>query len=106
MADKNKTPEESDDIMDKIKQMQLDQILLDKAYDNAYLVLSGQITFDELLGRNFKKEESMIMAFDPGEGPKKEELENMIAHYIDNEQYERCAKLTEILKKTYPNIES
>tara|TARA_R100000742_G_C4267542_1_gene85741 strand:+ start:771 stop:1079 length:309 start_codon:yes stop_codon:yes gene_type:complete len=96
------TPEEQDDIMSKIEQMQMDAILLDKAYNNAWLVLSGQITFDELLGLNFKKEESMIMAFDPENGPKQEELENMIAHWIDKEEYERCAKLQEILDKTYP----
>tara|TARA_R100000654_G_scaffold34391_2_gene59798 strand:+ start:4934 stop:5245 length:312 start_codon:yes stop_codon:yes gene_type:complete len=97
---------EKDDIMDRIQQMQLDQILLDKAYNNAWLILSGQITFDELLGQNFQKEESMIMAFDPEMGPKKEELENMIAHFIESEQYERCAKLTEILNKTYPKLSS
>ena len=43
-------PEEKDDIMSQIEQRQLEEILLDKAYNNAYLVLSGQITFDELLG--------------------------------------------------------
>ena len=32
MADQNDKPEEKDDIMDRIAQMQMDQILLDKAY--------------------------------------------------------------------------
>jgi len=103
MANNNDKHEEKDDIMDEIAQMQMDEILLNKAYNNSYLVLSGQITFDELLGRNFKKEESMILAFDPDCGPKEEEIENMIAHYIDQENYERCAKLQSILNKTYPN---
>jgi hypothetical protein len=31
-------PNEKDDIMDRIQQMQLDQILLDKAYNNAWLI--------------------------------------------------------------------
>ena len=47
--DQELTQEEKDDIMDRIAQMQMDQILLDKAYNNAYLILSGQITFDELI---------------------------------------------------------
>tara|TARA_R110000751_G_scaffold44315_1_gene101481 strand:+ start:208 stop:534 length:327 start_codon:yes stop_codon:yes gene_type:complete len=104
MDHNNTPPEEQDEIMSKIEQMQMDQILLDKAYNNAWLVLSGQITFDELLGTSFKRhqEESMIMAYDPDKGPKKEELENMIAHWIEAEEYERCSKLTEILNKTYP----
>lgn len=104
MADQNDRPEEKDDIMDQIAQRQMDDILLDKAFDNGYLILSGQITFDELLGRNFRREESMIMAFDPDNGPKEEELQNMIDHYIEQENYERCAKLQVILDKTFPTI--
>ena len=65
MADQNDKPEEKDDIMDRIAQMQMDQILLEKAFNNSYLILSGQITFDELISKNFKRQESMIMAFDP-----------------------------------------
>tara|TARA_R110001592_G_scaffold34089_3_gene117438 strand:+ start:5896 stop:6216 length:321 start_codon:yes stop_codon:yes gene_type:complete len=106
MRNNNEGQEESDDIMSKIEQMQLDQILLDKAYNNAWLVLSGQITFDELIGINFKKEESMIMSFDPECGPSEDELQNMIDHYIECENYERCAKLQEILNNTYPKIKA
>ena len=46
----------------------------------------------------------MIMAFDPDNGPSEDELQNMIDHYIDEENYERCAKLQVILDKTYPTI--
>ena len=101
MANNNDKAEEKDDIMDKIAQMQMDEILLDKAFNNSYLVLSGQITFEELLGRNFKKEESMILAFDPDCGPKESLAQNMIDHYIDQENYERCAKLKIIFDKTF-----
>jgi|TARA_R110002072_G_scaffold106746_2_gene232999 hypothetical protein len=104
MADQNNKPEEKDDIMDRIAQMQMDQILLEKAFNNSYLILSGQITFDELISKNFKRQESMIMAFDPDNGPSEDELQNMIDHYIDEENYERCAKLQVILDKTYPTI--
>ena len=61
MADQNDKPEEKDDIMDRIAQMQMDQILLEKAYNNAYLILSGQITFDELISKNFKYAEGHTM---------------------------------------------
>ena len=44
------------------------------------------------------------MAFDPDNGPKEEELQNMIDHYIEQENYERCAKLQVILDKTFPTI--
>ena len=44
----------------------------------------------------------MVMAFDPDNGPKKHELENMIDHWIDKEEYEKCQKLLGILHKAYP----
>ena len=99
---KDNYPEEKDDIMSQIEQRQLEEILLDKAYNNAYLVLSGQITFDELLGYTFDHKEQMVMAFDPDCGPKKHELENMIDHWIAKEEYEKCQKLLGILHKAYP----
>ena len=42
------------------------------------------------------------MAFDPDCGPKKHELENMIDHWIEKEEYEKCQKLLGILHKAYP----
>jgi len=95
---------ETDDILNKIQQKQLDDILLEQAYNNAWLVLSGQLSFDELLQHEFKTGKEFIMAFDPEDGPNENELQNMIEFYIDEEQYERCAKLQSILEKTYPNI--
>jgi len=95
-------PNESDDIMSKIQQQQLDDILLDQAYNNSWLVLSGQISFEELLEQDLKSGKEVIMSFDPDEGPKKKELENMISYYIDCEEYEKCSKLQAILNKIYP----
>jgi len=101
MADNNYS-EDKDDVMSGIAQAQLDKILLDKAYYNAWIILSGQVSFEELLADSFGSEEQMIMAFDPDNGPKEEELQNMIEHWIELEEYERCAKLQSILDKTYP----
>ena len=95
-------PNESDDIMSKIQQQQLDDILLDQAYNNSWLILSGQITFDELIQHEFNSGKEFIMSYDPDNGPKEEELENMIAYYIDTEDYEKCAKLQSILDNAYP----
>ena len=101
MADNNYS-DDKDDVMSKIEQAQLDEILLGKAYHNAWIILSGQISFEELLSNSFGDENQMILAFDPDDGPKEEELQNMIEYWIDNEEYERCAKLQMILEKTYP----
>lgn len=98
MAESN----ESDDIMSKIQQQELDDILLDQAYNNSWLILSGQITFEELLDHDLKSGKEVIMSFDPDNGPKEDELKNMILYYTDCEEYEKCAKLQEILNRIYP----
>jgi hypothetical protein len=86
----------------EIEQMQLEQVLLETAYNNSYFVLTNQISFDDLLEKKFDKGHEAVMAYDPLTGPTQEQLENMIHHYIGFEQYERCAKLQKIMDETYP----
>jgi hypothetical protein len=96
--------EEFDNEMTEIEQMQYDIILLEKAHANSWLVLSGQVTFEELLSNEFKMGGEAVMTFDPDEGPMDYELRNMIAYYIESEEYEKCAKLNKILEERYPQI--
>jgi hypothetical protein len=100
MAESN----ESDDIMSKIQQKQLDDIMLEQAYNNAWLILSEQATFEDLVQRKFKTGKEFIMCFDPDEGPTQNELENMIEYYVEIEEYEKCAKLRNVLLRIYPEI--
>jgi hypothetical protein len=86
----------------EIEQMQLDAVMLETAYNNSYLVLTNQITFEDLLTDKFTKGGEAVMAFDPTEGPMQEELENMISYYIEEEAYEKCAKLQKLVNKIYP----
>jgi hypothetical protein len=93
---------EHDEGLTEFEQMQLDQVILDTAYNN--FVLTNQITFDDLLEKKFDKGHEAVMAYDPVAGPTQEQLENMIFHYIDSEQYEKCAKLKSIMEEAYPEI--
>ena len=88
--------------LSEIEQMQLDAVMLETAYNNSYLVLTNQITFEDLLTERFTKGGEAVMAFDPSEGPMQEELENMISYYIEEEAYEKCAKLQKLVNKIYP----
>lgn len=94
--------EEFENGLSEIEQMQLDAVLLETAYNNSYLVLTDQITFEDLLAKKFKSGHEAVMAYDPCSGPKECELDNMLSYYIDLEEYERCAKIRDILQKTYP----
>jgi len=88
--------------LSEIEQMQLDAVMLETAYNNSYLVLTNQITFEDLLTERFTKGGEAVMAFDPTEGQMQEELENMISYYIQEEAYEKCAKLQKLVNKIYP----
>lgn len=88
--------------LNEVEQMQMDAIILDTAYNNAWMLLTGEITFDELMASQFSEGRELVMAYDPDNGPKEEEFKNMIAYFIEEEDYEKCAKLRDIMNNAYP----
>tara|TARA_R110001632_G_scaffold45872_7_gene116710 strand:+ start:2187 stop:2507 length:321 start_codon:yes stop_codon:yes gene_type:complete len=94
--------QKEDSGLTEMEQMQLDAVLLETAYENSFLVLTNQITFEDLLVKKFKHGHEAVLAFDPDEGPELTEFENMIAFYIETEEYERCAKIRDIMLNSYP----
>ena len=90
--------------LNEVQQMQLDAIILDTAYNNAWMLLTGEITFDDLISSQFSEGKELVMAYDPDNGPKIEEFENMIAYFVEEEDYEKCAQLRDIMFKAYPEI--
>jgi hypothetical protein len=97
--DKNK-----DSILDNIYQKQIEDEMVNIAYDNSYKILIGEITFDSLLEEATDELETALVGFDPECGPSKSELENMILWYEQYEEYERCAKLHTILINKYSRL--
>jgi hypothetical protein len=95
--------EEENGGLTESEQLKMDDIVLELAYNNAWLVLSNQLTFDELMDKQFREGHQLIMPFDPESGPKQIELENMINYYIETEEYEKCSKLKIILNDRYPS---
>ena len=102
MADWDDNGEKETDGLSDIQQMQLDAIILDTAYNNAWMLLTGEITFEELISTQFSEGKELVMAYDPENGPKLEELENIIAYFVEDEDYEKCAALRDIMFKAYP----
>ena len=56
---------------------------------------------------------SAVMAHQPEEEPSMETLENMMAYFVETEEYEKCAKIRDIitdreieeeLKEIIPNV--
>jgi len=102
MANWNDDNEDKGGGLNEVQQMQMDAIILETAYNNAWMLLTGEITFDELMTSQFSEGRELVMAYNPDTGPKLEELENMIAHFVEEEDYEKCAQLRDVMNKSYP----
>lgn len=98
-------PQEWDDEQEltELEKIQLEEIMLAAAYENSYRVLTNKINFADLLEEKNLIGVSAIMAYDPVSGIQKQELDNMIRFYVDQDEpeyYLRCAEL----KKIYDEI--
>ena len=84
---------------DRIK---IENAMLDLAYENSYAVLTHEISFEDLLAEKAKFGVSAILSFDPMDGPRKKDIEDIISYYVgldEPEYYLRCAELKKILDR-------
>ena len=74
--------------------MELDDYeLVDLAMNNAYAMLIGDKSMDEILDQ----EDEMILVPDP-EITDEELSEDLIEYFITTEEYEKCAKIKDLMK--------
>ena len=95
-------PEEYDEGLTEQEKAEFEKVLLEKAYDNTYRMLTEKITLDELMDEKSILGMAALLAYDPEEGIRKHELVGTIEYYIDIEEYEKCATLKKILNEKYP----
>jgi hypothetical protein len=95
--------DEGMDPMQEIKRKERDEIILADAFSNSYRILTNEMTFNDMLDNKFDENLTAVLAFDPEEGPMLYELENMLCYYIDAEEYERCAKIRDIMYDKFPD---
>jgi len=70
-----------------------DEELVDLAMNNAYAMLVGNKSIDELLD----EEEEMVLVPDP-EITDEELSEDLIEYFITTEEYEKCAKIKDLMQ--------
>jgi len=86
--------------LSELEKIQLENIMLAAAYENSYRVLTNKIDFADLVEEKNLIGISALMAYDPTSGIRKDELENMINFYVEQDEaeyYLRCAELKKIL---------
>tara|TARA_R110000744_G_C18989012_1_gene520306 strand:+ start:8 stop:313 length:306 start_codon:yes stop_codon:yes gene_type:complete len=80
------------------ERLEMENIIMDEAFENSYKIVTKKITFEELArSRKVSEELHTILVFDPTEEPDDEVLEDLIWHFEDREEYEKCAELKKLL---------
>ena len=88
-------PLENYDNMNEAEQMEAEQKLLDKAFRNSFLIVTERKTFENVV----KETGALLIAHDPFKRLKIYELENMMEHFTEAEEYEKCAEIRDIITK-------
>ena len=81
------------------ERIEMENMIMDQAFENSYKIITKKITFEDLAEKTKKLSSSShtILVFDPTEDPDKEVIEDLIWHFEDREEYEKCAELKRIL---------
>ena len=93
--------EENDDELlpelNEAEKIHMEQVMIEKAFENSFKVVTKRTTFEELMDVKTKFGQRAILIFDPSEGYDDLVLEDMIDYFEDIEEYEKCAELKKIL---------
>ena len=79
------------------EKINLENLMIDKAFNNSFMLLTKKKTFDELMHDKTVKGASAILAHNPDEEIDDDTLENMMVYFEDSEEYEKCVVIRNIL---------
>jgi hypothetical protein len=96
MSDKENNEENLPELSEAEK-YEMEQVMIQKAFENSYKVITKKLTFEQLLELKGVFGQKAILIYDPSEGYDELVLEDMIHYYEDEEEYEKCAELKKIL---------
>tara|TARA_R110002012_G_scaffold126861_1_gene279012 strand:+ start:810 stop:1148 length:339 start_codon:yes stop_codon:yes gene_type:complete len=80
------------------QRLELEELIIDTAFRNSFKVITKETKFEDLLDEKREDGMSAIMAHQPEEDPSIDTLENMMAYFVETEEYEKCAKIRDIIK--------
>ena len=75
--------------------MEMGEDIMYSAFDNSYLMLTGKITMLEFMNVTVDTDYTAVLAHDPDE-PTREQVSEIIRHFEEREEYEKCAELKKI----------
>ena len=74
--------------------------IIEKAFENSYMVLTNKISFTNLVKNESENDSPALMIYDPVSGIGKDQLEGMIDYFLgmdEPEYYLRCGELKKIM---------
>ena len=96
MSDKEHNEENLPELSEAEK-YEMEQMFIQKAFENSYKVITKKITFEQLLNIKSSFGQKAALIYDPSEGWDDMVLEDMIYYFEEEEEYEKCAELKKIL---------
>lgn len=93
-------PLEGYEDMSEMEQLEAEQRLLDKAFRNSYKIITGKQSFESIL----EETGALLVAHDiAADEPDLWDVENMLDHFIEEEEYLKCAYLRDLIKEIKTN---
>jgi hypothetical protein len=75
----------------------LEDLIVETAFNNSFMLITKRKTFEEILDMKAVDGNSAVMAHTPEEEMPIESLENMMAYFVETEEYEKCAEIRDII---------
>jgi len=79
--------------LSEVEQLQAEKDLLEVAYRNSFSIITGEMSFEDIL----EERGAVIIAHDVVGGPHMWDLENMLYFFEDEEEYEKCVELKDLI---------
>jgi len=96
MSDKEYNEENLPELSEAEK-YEMEQIVIQRAFENSYKIITKKTTFEELMSLKGVFGQKAILIYDPADGYNEQVLEDVIHYFEDEEEYEKCAELKKIL---------
>ena len=101
---KEENPDDFLPEMSETEKYEVEQMLLEKAFENSYLIITKKTTMDVLMEKKSQFGMKAMLMHDPGEEPDDDLYDDMIDHFEYYEEYEKCAELLKLKNKELKNV--
>ena len=83
--------------LSEAEKYEIEQMLVQRAFENSYKVITKKLTFEQLLNIKSTFGQKATLIYDPSEGWDDRVVEDLIYYFEEEEDYEKCAELKKIL---------